>query len=1514
MALEDLAMFRALPGSTVFYPSDAVSTEYAVQLAANTPGVCLIRVSRPNTPVIYDNTERFAVGKLKVSHHPRHLRQHRAIRRRETEGESSPPSSTTTTSGSPSGNWRWVITPVIYHNTEWFAVAKLKVSHHPRHLRQQRAVIRRETEGESSPPSSTTTTSGSLSGNWKWVITPVIYHNNERFAVGKLKVSHHPRHLPQQRVVRCRETEGESSPPSSTTTTSGSLSRNWRWVITPVIYDNNERFAVGKLKVSHHPRHLRQQRAVRRRETEGESSPPSSTTTPGGSLSGNWRWVITPVIYDNTERFAVGKLKMSHHPRHLRQHRAVRCRETEGESSPPSSTTTPSDSPSGNWRWVITPVIYHNNERFAVGKLKVSHHPRHLPQHRVVRCRETEGESSPPSSTTTTSGYPSGNWRWVITPVIYHNNEWFAVGKLKVSHHPCHLPQQRAVRRRETEGESSPPSSTTTTSGSLSGNWRWVITPVIYHNNEWFAVAKLKVSHHPRHLRQQRAVRRRETEGESSPPSSTTTTSGSPSGNWRWVITPVIYDNTGRFAVGKLKVSHHPRHLRQHRAVRRRETEDESSPPSSTTTPSGSPSGNWRWVITPVIYDNTELFAVGKLKVSHHPRHLRQHRAVRRRQTEGESSPPSSTTTTSGSLSGNWRWVITPVIYDNTERFAVGKLKVSHHPRHLPQQRVVRCRETEGESSPPSSTTTPSGSPSGNWRWVITPVIYDNTERFAVGKLKVSHHPRHLPQQRVVRCRETEGESSPPSSTTTPSGSPSGNWRWVITPVIYDNTERFAVGKLKVSHHPRHLRQQRAVRRRETEGESSTTTTSDSLSGNWRWVITPVIYHNNERFAVGKLKVSHHPRHLPQQRAVRCRETEGESSPPSSTTTTSGYPSGNWRWVITPVIYHNNEWFAVGKLKVSHHPCHLPQQRAVRRRETEGESSPPSSTTTTSGSLSGNWRWVITPVIYHNNEWFAVGKLKVSHHPRHLRQHRAVRRQETEGESSPPSSTTTPSGSLSGNWRWVITPVIYHNNEWFAVGKLKVSHHPRHLRQHRAVRRRETEGESSPPSSTTTTSGSPSGNWRWVITPVIYHNNEWFAVAKLKVSHHPRHLPQQRAVRRRETEGESSPPSSATTTSGSLSRNWRWVITPVIYNNTERFAVGKLKVSHHPRHLPQQRVVRCRETKGESSPPSSTTTPSGSPSGNWRWVITPVIYHNNEWFAVAKLKVSHHPRHLPQQRAVRRRETEGESSPPSSTTTTSGSLSRNWRWVITPVIYHNNERFAVGKLKVSHHPCHLPQQRVVRCRETEGESSPPSSTTTTSGSPSGNWRWVITPVIYHNNEWFAVAKLKVSHHPRHLPQRVVRCRETESESSPLSSTTTTSGSLSRNWRWVITPIIYDNNERFAVGKLKVSHHPRHLPQQRVVRCRETEGESSPPSSTTTTSGSPSGNWRWVITPVIYHNNEWFAVRKLKVSHHPRHLPQQRAVRCRETEGESFHVYIYVEDSIVNKPIYRLHVKGKVVVV
>jgi len=43
-----------------------VSAERAVELAANTVGMCFIRTSRPAMQVIYDNNEVFTVGKAKI--------------------------------------------------------------------------------------------------------------------------------------------------------------------------------------------------------------------------------------------------------------------------------------------------------------------------------------------------------------------------------------------------------------------------------------------------------------------------------------------------------------------------------------------------------------------------------------------------------------------------------------------------------------------------------------------------------------------------------------------------------------------------------------------------------------------------------------------------------------------------------------------------------------------------------------------------------------------------------------------------------------------------------------------------------------------------------------------------------------------------------------------------------------------------------------------------------------------------------------------------------------------------------------------------------------------------------------------------------------------------------------------------------------------------------------------------------------------------------------------------------
>jgi len=66
MALEDVAMMRAIAGSTVLYPSDAVSTEKLLEQMAQAKGICFLRTSRPKTPVIYGNDETFPIGGAKV--------------------------------------------------------------------------------------------------------------------------------------------------------------------------------------------------------------------------------------------------------------------------------------------------------------------------------------------------------------------------------------------------------------------------------------------------------------------------------------------------------------------------------------------------------------------------------------------------------------------------------------------------------------------------------------------------------------------------------------------------------------------------------------------------------------------------------------------------------------------------------------------------------------------------------------------------------------------------------------------------------------------------------------------------------------------------------------------------------------------------------------------------------------------------------------------------------------------------------------------------------------------------------------------------------------------------------------------------------------------------------------------------------------------------------------------------------------------------------------------------------
>src|SRR5919199_465602 len=66
MALEDIAAFRAVHGSTVLHPCDANQTAKLVAAMADTEGIVFLRTLRPNTPVLYDADEEFRIGGSRV--------------------------------------------------------------------------------------------------------------------------------------------------------------------------------------------------------------------------------------------------------------------------------------------------------------------------------------------------------------------------------------------------------------------------------------------------------------------------------------------------------------------------------------------------------------------------------------------------------------------------------------------------------------------------------------------------------------------------------------------------------------------------------------------------------------------------------------------------------------------------------------------------------------------------------------------------------------------------------------------------------------------------------------------------------------------------------------------------------------------------------------------------------------------------------------------------------------------------------------------------------------------------------------------------------------------------------------------------------------------------------------------------------------------------------------------------------------------------------------------------------
>jgi transketolase len=67
MALEDLAMMRAVFGSTVLYPCDANQTARLVALMADLKGISYIRTTRETTPILYtDRLDDFRIGGSRI--------------------------------------------------------------------------------------------------------------------------------------------------------------------------------------------------------------------------------------------------------------------------------------------------------------------------------------------------------------------------------------------------------------------------------------------------------------------------------------------------------------------------------------------------------------------------------------------------------------------------------------------------------------------------------------------------------------------------------------------------------------------------------------------------------------------------------------------------------------------------------------------------------------------------------------------------------------------------------------------------------------------------------------------------------------------------------------------------------------------------------------------------------------------------------------------------------------------------------------------------------------------------------------------------------------------------------------------------------------------------------------------------------------------------------------------------------------------------------------------------------
>lgn len=61
--LEDISMMRTLPNMTVMSVSDSAQTKWAVEAISKIKGPVYLRLSRMPTPIIYDETQKFEIGK-----------------------------------------------------------------------------------------------------------------------------------------------------------------------------------------------------------------------------------------------------------------------------------------------------------------------------------------------------------------------------------------------------------------------------------------------------------------------------------------------------------------------------------------------------------------------------------------------------------------------------------------------------------------------------------------------------------------------------------------------------------------------------------------------------------------------------------------------------------------------------------------------------------------------------------------------------------------------------------------------------------------------------------------------------------------------------------------------------------------------------------------------------------------------------------------------------------------------------------------------------------------------------------------------------------------------------------------------------------------------------------------------------------------------------------------------------------------------------------------------------------